>query len=137
MKEEVNHETLEKHEKIIYKEECYAIQGAIFEVYREMGCGFLESVYQECLEKEFQKLKIPFFFQKELLLKYKGEILTQKYKPDFICFDKIIIELKAVTELNKEHKAQVFNYLKATSLKLGVLVNFGHYPKVQIERIIL
>lgn len=130
----MNHET---HEKILFKNECYAIQGAIFEVYKEMGCGFLESVYQECLEKEFYRINLPFVSQKELQLVYKGEVLDQKYKPDFICYEKIIVELKAVSELNKEHKAQVFNYLKATDLKLGLLVNFGHYPKVQIERIIL
>jgi GxxExxY protein len=126
-----------RHEKILFKDECYAIQGAIFEVYKEMGCGFLESVYQECLEKEFHRINLPFVSQKELQLVYKGEVLDQKYKPDFICYEKIIVELKAVSELNKEHKAQVFNYLKATNLKLGLLVNFGHYPKIQIERIIL
>jgi len=68
---------------------------------------------------------------------YKGKVLEQRYKPDFICFEKIIVELKAVSELGKEHRAQLFNYLKATGLKLGLLVNFGHYPKTQIERIIL
>ena len=115
----------------------FAIQGAIFDVYREMGCGFLEAVYQECLEKELRQRGIPFQPQKELILTYKGQALEQRYKPDFICFDKIIVELKAVSELGKEHKAQLFNYLKATDLKLGLLVNFGHYPKVQIERIIL
>jgi GxxExxY protein len=126
-----------RHEKILFKDECYAIQGAIFEVYKEMGCGFLESVYQECLEKEFHRINLLFVSQKELQLVYKGEVLDQKYKPDFICYEKIIVELKAVSELNKEHKAQVFNYLKATNLKLGLLVNFGHYPKIQIERVIL
>lgn len=124
-------------EKILYKNECYLIQGAVFEVYREMGCGFLEVVYQECLEKEFTYKRIPFYSQKEILLTYKGEKLEQRYKPDLICYDKIIVELKAVKELANEHKAQLFNYLKATGHKLGLLVNFGHYPKVQIERIIL
>ena len=133
----MNHETHERHEKILYKEEVFAIQGAIFDVYREMGCGFLEAVYQECLEKELRQRGIPFQPQKELILTYKEQALEQRYKPDFICFDKVIIELKAVSELGKEHKAQLFNYLKATDLKLGLLVNFGHYPKVQIERIIL
>jgi len=133
----MNHEIHETHEKILYKEESYAIQGAIFEVYREMGTGFLEAVYQECLEKELRKRGISFIAQKELLLYYKGEQLEQTYKPDLICYDKIIVELKAVKEIAPEHKAQVFNYLKATGLKLGLLVNFSHYPKVEIERIIL
>ncbi|SCZ87025.1 GxxExxY protein [Nitrosomonas mobilis] len=133
----MNHEKHEKHEKILYREEVFAIQGAIFDVYREMGCGFLEAVYQECLAKELRQRGVPFQPQKELILTYKGQALEQRYKPDFICFDKIIVELKAVTELGKAHKAQLFNYLKATGLKLGLLVNFGHYPKAQIERIIL
>ncbi len=133
----MNHEIHETREKILYKDEVYAIQGAIFEVYREMGCGFLEAVYQECLERELRLRNVPFVPQKELLLTYKGEPLEQRYKPDFICHDKIILELKAVSELANEHKAQLFNYLKASRLRLGLLVNFGHYPKVQIERIIL
>ena len=132
-----NHETHEKHEKLLFKNEFYAIQGAIFEVYREMGPGFLEAVYQECLEREFRERDIPFAPQKELLLTYKGKSIEQRYKPDFICYDKIILELKAVTELGKEHKAQLFNYLKAGELRLGLLINFGHHPKVEIERIIL
>lgn len=119
-----------------YEEESYRIRGAIFEVYREMGCGFLEAVYQECLEKELGKQGIPFVAQQELVLHYKGERLAQTYKPDFICFERIIVELKAVKELTGEHRAQVHNYLKATGLELGLLVNFGHYPKAEIERIV-
>jgi GxxExxY protein len=133
----MNHEIHEKHEKLLFKNEVYAIQGAIFEVYREMGPGFLEAVYQECMEREFRDRNIPFASKKELLLTYKGNPLAQRYKPDFICYDKIILELKAVTELGKEHKAQLFNYLKAGELRLGLLINFGHHPKVEIERIIL
>ena len=123
----------EKRETILFKEESYAIQGAIFEVYREMGCGFLESVYQECLEKELIQRGIPFQAQKELQLFYKGESLRQIFKPDLICFGKIIIEIKAVKELAPEHSAQVLNYLKATGLTLGLLVNFGSQPKVTIK----
>jgi len=130
----MNHET---DEKMLFKTEVYAIQGAIFDVYREMGCGFLEAVYQECLERELHLRDIPFVAQKDLLLKYKGQALEQRYKPDIICFDKIIVELKAVSELGNDHKAQLFNYLRASGLRLGLLVNFGHYPKVQIERIII
>jgi len=119
-----------------FEEESYRIRGAVFEVYREMGCGFLEAVYQECLEREFTRQCISFVSQRELVLHYKGDQLTQTYKPDFICFEHIIVELKAVKELAGEHRAQIHNYLKATGLELGLLVNFGHYPKVEIERIV-
>lgn len=119
-----------------FEDESYRIRGAVFEVYREMGCGFLESVYQECLEKELGKQEIPFAARRELILQYKGDRLEQTFKPDFICFEQIIVEIKAVKELANEHRAQIHNYLKATDLKLGLLINFGHYPKVEIERIV-
>ncbi len=119
-----------------FADESYRIRGAVFEVYREMGCGYLEAVYQECLEREFVRQGIPFAAQRELLLQYKGETLVQTYRPDFICYDRIIVELKAVKELANEHRAQVHNYLKATGLELGLLVNFGHFPKAEIERIV-
>jgi len=131
----MNRETREKHEKILFKDECYQIQGAIFDVYKEMGCGFLEAVYQECLEKELSSRNIPFQAQIELQLMYKNERLKQIYKPDFICFENIIVEIKAVKEIAPEHKAQLLNYLKATGLELGLLVNFGSYPKTEIIRI--
>lgn len=120
---------------IIYQEEGYQINGAIFEVYKEKGCGFLEDVYQECMEIEFELQGIPFEAQYPLKLEYKGRTLRRKYIPDFICFGKIIVEIKAVKEITDEHRAQVQNYLRATGYKLGLIVNFGHYPKVQIERI--
>lgn len=123
--------------KILFKEESYAIQGAIFEVYRVMGCGFLEAVYQECLEKELQKCQIPYESQVELPLCYKEETLTQTYRADFVCFEKILVEIKAIKDLGDEHRAQVLNYLKITGYPLGLLVNFGHFPKVAIERILL
>ena len=119
-----------------FKQESYQIRGAVFEVYREMGCGFLEAVYQECLEKEFSRQGIAFGAQQALVLHYKGERLRQTYVPDFVCFDRVIVELKAVTELANEHRAQVHNYLKATGLELALLVNFGHHPGVEIERIV-
>jgi GxxExxY protein len=119
------------------EKESYKIRGAVFEVYREMGCGFLEAVYQECMEKELRKKHIPFSAQHELVLCYKGEQLAQTYKPDLICYGKIVVELKAVRELLNEHRAQIFNYLKTSDLGLGFLVNFGHYPKAEIERIVL
>jgi GxxExxY protein len=130
-------DTKNTNERIIFKEESYAIHGAVFEVYREMGCGFLEPVYQECLEKEFAKRAIPFTAQKELRLMYKDEQLQQTYKPDFICHNKIIVELKAVKSIAPEHEAQVLNYLKATGMKLALLVNFGAYPKATVKRFVL
>jgi GxxExxY protein len=123
--------------KLLYEEGTFAILGAIFEVYRKMGCGFLEPVYQECLDMEFNRLNIPFLAQQELKLIYEGEPLKQVYKPAFICFGKIIIELKAAKAIAPELKAQLFNYLKATGFKLGLLVNFGYYPKAEIDRIAL
>jgi GxxExxY protein len=122
--------------ELLFKEESYKIVGACFEIYREKGCGFLESVYQECMEIELRLEGIPFVPQKPLALEYKGCPLRSKFVPDFICHDKIVVELKAASELTDEHRAQVQNYLKATGLKLGLLVNFGHYPKAQVERII-
>jgi GxxExxY protein len=122
--------------ELIFEKETYRIRGAAFEVYREMGCGFLEAVYQECLEREFGAQGIPTVAQRELALRYKGERLAQVYVPDFVCFERIIVEIKAVKELGGEHRAQVHNYLKATGLELGLLVNFGHYPKAQVERIV-
>ena len=124
-------------EKILFKQECYAIQGAVFEVYREMGCGFLESVYQECLERELKQCAIPFDSQPALNLYYKGDLLKHVYRPDLICFGKIIVELKAVKIISSENESQVFNYLKASNLRLGLLVNFGHFPKATVHRIIV
>lgn len=121
---------------LIFEEETYKLLGACFEVYKDKGCGFLEAVYQECLEIELGFQQLPFLPQSELQLTYKGKILKQRYVPDFICFDKIILEIKAVSKLADEHRAQVHNYLKATGYKVGMLVNFGHYPKVEHERIV-
>jgi GxxExxY protein len=122
--------------EILFKEESYRIVGACFEVYREKGCGFLEPVYQECMEIELGLQGIPFAPQRPLSLEYKGAPLRMRYEPDLVCFDKIIVELKAATQLVDEHRAQVQNYLRATGLQLGLLVNFGHYPKLEWERIV-
>ena len=121
---------------IVFKEESYAIIGACFEVYKDKGCGFYEPVYQEYLGIEFEHCRIPAIAQQGLSLEYRGRILSQKYFTDFVCYDKIIVEQKAVTELADEHRAQVLNYLKAGGFKLGLLVSFGHYPKLQYERIV-
>ena len=123
--------------KLLLEKESYAIRGIMFEVYREMGCGFLEAVYQECMEKELTKQGIPFEAQKELSLLYKGEPLDQIYKPDLLCYGKIIVELKAVKIIAPEHRAQLINYLKATGIRLGFLINFGSHPKATIERLVL
>ena len=97
---------------LIYKEECYKVVGACMEVYNEMGCGFLEAVYQECLELELGDRNIPFSSQRELQLKYKKRSLKSVYIPDFICFEKIIVEIKGLSDLNDSHRAQVINYLR-------------------------
>ena len=123
-------------DKILYRDEYYSIQGAVFEVYREMGCGFLEAVYQECMEREFKQAGIPFISQSALKLFYKGDFLQQTYKPDFVCFGKIIVELKAVKTFSAEHEAQILNYLKATGMKLGLLANFGSHPKAMVKRFV-
>ena len=123
-------------DKIIYREESYAIQGAVFEVYREMGYGFLEAVYQECMERELKRTGIPFLSQSALQLFFKGEPLRQNYKPDLVCFGKIIVELKAVKAFTAEHEAQMLNYLKATGMQLGLLINFGSHPKAVVKRFV-
>jgi GxxExxY protein len=122
---------------VLFKDESYQIMGACFEVYKEKGCGFMEAVYQVCLEIELNWRCLPFKAQPELPLSYKGQRLKQKFIPDLLLFDTIVVELKAVKELNDQHRAQVFNYLKATGFRLGLLINFGHFPKVQYERIVL
>ena len=110
--------------------------GACFEVYRDKGCGFLEGVYQECLQIEFGLRGVPFEAQPALCLDYKGTRLRQTYVPDFICYGAIIVELKAVSELADSHRAQALNYVRATGFALGLLVNFGHYPKIEWERLV-
>lgn len=122
---------------LLYPDESYAIMGACFQVYKDKGCGFTEPVYQECLEIEFGHQEIPFVAQKELRLSYRDQKLEHGFKADFVCYDKIIVELKAVSKLIGDHRAQLLNYLSATGMKLGILVNFGHYPKLEYERLIL
>lgn len=116
--------------------ETYAILGACFEVYNEKGCGFLEPVYQECMEIELGLRGIPFKPQQKLGLTYKGHVLRQSYEPDFACYERIIMEIKAVSKLTDEHRAQLLNYLNATGYEVGLLVNFGHYPKLEYERFV-
>jgi GxxExxY protein len=122
--------------EIVFKDESYRIMGACFEVYKEKGNGFLEAVYQECLSIELTQQGIPFVEKPSLRLDYKGQALKQIYQPDFLCFGGIILEIKAVKLLADEHRSQVVNYLKATGKQLGLLVNFGHYPKTEYERFV-
>ena len=116
------------------KEQSYAINGAAMNVYNALGHGFLEAVYQEALELEFIKRGIPYERGKELKIFYEGKELRQTYKADFVCYGDIIVELKAVAHLDDSHRSQVFNYLKATGFKLGLLYNFGHYNGLEWER---
>lgn len=120
---------------LIYPEESYAIIGACFDVYNDKGCGFHEPVYHDCLEIELSLRKIPFVHEPQLPLSYKGVPLRHSYSPDFTCWSKIVLELKACERLTDEHVAQVLNYLNATGYELGLLVNFGHHPKLEYKRI--
>lgn len=122
---------------IIYKDESYRIIGACMEVYNEMGSGFLEAVYQECLEYELADRNIPFTSQTKLTIRFKERTLQSLYIPDFVIGSKIIVEIKGVSDLNDKFRAQMLNYLKATNLKLGILVNFGHHGTLEYERIVL
>ena len=123
--------------KLMLEEESYAILGACFEVYKDKGCGFLEAVYQECLEIEFGLRGLPAQPQVPLALTYKGRPLKKKHEADFVCFGTVLVEIKAVSRLADEHRAQVQNYLHATGLRVGLLINFGHFPKVEHERFAL
>jgi GxxExxY protein len=122
--------------ELIYKDESYAIIGACMAVYKEKGCGFLEPVYHECLEIELEFQRIPFLSKGPQTLQYRERTLVQTFAPDFLCYGKIILEIKAVSALVDEHRAQVLNYLSTTGCKLGLLVNFGHYPKLEYERLL-
>lgn len=119
-----------------FKEETYQIIGAAMEVHKELGCGFLEAVYQEALAIELRKRKIPFHKEVKLSIYYKGEELEKYYMADFICFDNIILELKALNRLSTEHESQLLNYLKATDLGVGLLLNFGT-KSLQYKRMVL
>lgn len=110
---------------LLFKDEVYKIIGAAMEVSNELGCGFLEAVYEEALQLEFTEKEIPFISQKEIEIIYKGQKLTKKYYADFLCFNSIIVEIKAIKRITEIEEAQILNYLKATQLPLGVLINFG------------
>ena len=127
----------EPNSAFLSEEQTFQIRGAVFEVNRTMGRGFMEAVYQECLGLEFRRRSIPFRAMPRLKLTYKGVPLRQTYQPDFICFEAVIIELKVARELAPEHRAQLCNYLKATGLRIGLLVNFGGSGPAMIERMVI
>ncbi|MFN0139037.1 MAG: GxxExxY protein [Pyrinomonadaceae bacterium] len=122
---------------IIFREESYKIIGACFEVYKSKGCGFTEAVYQECLALEFGLQHIPFVAQPKLELDYKGTKLEQYFKADFVCYGSIVVELKALPKITDICRAQILNYLHARKFRLGIIVNFGHHPRLEYERIVL
>ena len=121
--------------ELIFKEESYKIIGAAMEVHKELGAGFLEAVYQEAFELELQKQEIPYEREKLLKIFYKGQKLKKRYSADFVCYDKIVVELKALGKLSTDHEAQILNYLKTSKLKLGLLINFGS-RSLQYKRLI-
>jgi len=122
---------------LIHKDEVYAIIGAAMEVYNTLGNGFLEAVYQEAFEIELNIRSIPHTVQQEIPITYKGQQLIKFYLADIVAYGKIIIELKAISELGKNEDAQLINYLKATGLQLGLLINFGTSPNLQWKRMVL
>ena len=122
--------------ELIMKDEVYAVIGAAIEVHRELGSGFLEPVYQEAMEMELADRKIPFKAQQELTISYKGRPLKKKYAPDFLCFDQMIVEIKALDCLSGTEEAQVLNYLKATGFRVGALINFGSAGKLEWKRFV-
>jgi len=129
--------THDDSDEFLLGQETFRIRGAIFEVHRTLGPGFLEAVYQECLAREFEERALPFRATPKLQIKYKGQPLQQTYSPDFLCYDSVIVELKAVRELAAEHRAQLCNYLKATGLRVGLLVNFGAMGRAVVERMVI
>ena len=123
--------------EIIFKEEVYAIVGAAMDVYYQLGRGFLEPVYQEALDIEFRRRRIPFEAQQEIRILYKGEALKKTYVADFICYEKIVIELKALEGLCGRDVGQLLNYMKATRFNVGLLINFGSPVRLEWHRYVL
>ncbi|MBC8323984.1 MAG: GxxExxY protein [Candidatus Marinimicrobia bacterium] len=123
-------------DNLLYKDEVYSIVGVAIEVHKEMGPGFLEAVYEECMAIESQAKKIPFETQVELSVNYKGRPLNKKYIADYIAYGKIIVEFKCIPKLTNIEEAQILNYLKVTGLKVGLLINFGSKGKLEWKRYI-
>ena len=131
-----NHTNNHEQEDILFKDECFKIYGCIYAVNRKLGSGFLEAVYQEALEIELRRENVPFLSQQKLEILYDGIPLTNSYIADIVCYNKILLELKAISKINNQHKAQLLNYLAATGFRLGLLVNFNSYPKAEIIRMV-
>ena len=125
------------NEKLVYGDEVFATVGAAIEVHKQLGPGFLEAVYQEAMEIELSARDIPFRAQQEMVIQYNKEhILNKYYVADFVCYDKIIVELKAVDRLSGKAQSQVINYLKASDMRVGVLVNFGSKGRLEWQRFV-
>ena len=123
-------------EELVFKDKTFAIVGCCMEVHKTLGSGYLEAVYQEALAWELEAAGVLFEREKAIDISYKGKILQKKYFADFLCFDEVIVETKALSGLAPEHYAQVLNYLKATGKKVGLLVNFGS-SSLQWKRLVL
>lgn len=121
---------------IILGDESYAIVGAAIEVHRELGPGFLEAVYQEAMEIELVSRGILFVAQARIRVRYKEHTLTRDYLADLVCYDQIIVEIKALSRLSGKEEAQTINYLKATGFRLGILLNFGSHGKLEWKRLV-
>lgn len=121
----------------LYQQPGYDLMGAAFEVYNQLGHGFFEEVYHEGLELELTDRAIPFVSRMILPLFYKGRPMKKSYQTDLIVVGEIIVELKAVRALVAEHDAQLINYLKATRKRVGYLINFGAFPKLEWKRLVL
>ena len=121
---------------IILKGEVYAIVGAAIEVHKVLGPGFLEPVYQQAFEIELEERAIPFEPKKHLNVTYKGRVLDAEYVPDLVCFGQIIVELKALDHLTSKEESQLLNYLKASGLRVGLLINFGSVGKLEWKRFV-
>jgi GxxExxY protein len=122
--------------ELILKDEVYAVVGAAIEVHRELGPGFLEAVYQEAIEFELTARQIPFAPRQPLTIYYKGRRLRKEYEADLVCYQQIIVELKALDRISGKEEAQLLNYLKATGLRVGLLINFGHVGKLEWTRLV-
>lgn len=122
--------------ELLLKEEVYRVVGASIEVYNQLRAGFSESVYQEAMEWELTDRAIPFARQVPLRIKYKERVLEKRFIADLICFDSVLVEIKAISQLTDADEGQVLNYLRATGLRVGVLINFGDFGRLDWHRIV-
>lgn len=123
--------------ELLLKDEVFAVVGAAMEVYWQLGHGFLEPVYQEALEVELRTRNIPYKSQQNLSVLYKGQYLKKGYTADLVCYEQIIVELKAISRLSEVEIAQLLNYLRVTGMHVGLLFNFGSRPKLEWKRLVI